>query len=80
MTLTDLKEWYKAIYKKQGRKPDVDTIYMDAYMQAMDDVQTALNWRDENSQGTYYSDIVKKVQSLVVDRNRQNKEWREQHG
>jgi hypothetical protein len=80
MTLQDKVEWYKAIYQKQGRKPDTGTVFMDAYMQAMDDVQAALNWRDEGKSGTYYSDIIQKVQSLVVERNRQNKAWREQHG
>lgn len=68
--LPELAKWYDGLYQKQGRNPNREHIFMDAYMQAIDEVQGILN------SDTDPKVIVRKFQSLVMVRNNEDKMWR----
>lgn len=69
--LPELAKWYDGVYQKQGRKPTREQIFMDAYMQAIDEVQGILNSETDPKA------IVRKFQSLVIVRNHENQMWRQ---
>lgn len=65
--LPELAKWYDGVYQKQGRKPSMEHVFMDAYMQAIDEVQGILNSQTDKKA------IVQKFQSLVIVRNHEYK-------
>lgn len=68
--LPEIAKWYDGVYQKQGRNPNREHIFMDAYMQAIDEVQGILN------SDTDPKVIVRKFQSLVMVRNKEDQMWR----
>lgn len=71
--LPEIAKWYDGVYQKQGRNPNREHIFMDAYMQAIDEVQGILNSEQAPKA------IVRKFQSLVMVRNNENQIWRQAH-
>lgn len=67
--LTELAKWYDGVYQKQRRKQSMEHVFMDAYMQAIDEVQGILNSQTDQKA------IVQKFQSLVIVRNHEYKMW-----
>ena len=70
--LPDIAKWQEKLYERQRTTPSRVNVFMDAYMQAMNDVQSILNVKD-----TKKEDVVHAIECLVISREHENKMWRQ---
>ena len=69
-SLSEMAMMYDKNCQKKKSAPSVSAVFMDAYMQAINDVQGILN-------AGGHTQVVRMMQRLVMSRNVEHQSWRQ---